>query len=1169
MLKNIRLHLEKDDKKQALLDEALAKKIVETRKNNINAFQRNIPSLLPYFNAPKLKNYSLFNNKYGETNIVDYGVGRILYGFHPTAEIDQQVLQALHSSPFIDLSQTEKKQTFIEQNEGTLDFRTLQSFKIEQDQRSLPDELECLVVLGCGLGLHIKPLLESRKIKNLIIYEPEIQYFQCSIMSTSWQDIFDVAKKQGTTLFLQLKKDGRDLLDDINELKEHASISSFHIYKHYNQQIFDSIYQDLIERDWIKIYNNGFTITPVNSYLEYIPNWTPKIDLAKQVPISSHSRRLANNLKAFKKYFPDIYLKYKDYKPNIWLPIKSPAGEINILKQKGLYTWYGESPKEDCILNFENFNEQPNKDGLVLGYDGIKLAHYIHYQFVNETQELLREANEDVAELPETVASIIMFGLGVGYQLEKLLSEHTVEKIFICEPNPDFFYASLFAIDWQAILEKVEASDGRIYLNVGDDGTHLFNDLLTQFHSIGPYILNNTYFYQSYYNASLNSAIAQLREQLRVVIAMGEYFDHAYYGIEHTKEGFRRNIPVLTKDPQDKLTYDDKEVPVFIVGNGPSLDLSIEVIKEWQGQAIVISCGTALQALHHHGITPDFHGEIEQNRVTHEFPVLIDDLEYLKKITLVSCNGIHPDTCELYKDVLVAFKEGESSSISALSVLGRQHYEVLQHAYPTVSNFVSNLISIIGFNHIYFMGVDLGFIDIKHHHSKSSGYYQADGKENTEFSKGNNTSLIVPGNFRPTVNTKYEFKLSRQVIETVTHQKSKHQTFYNCSDGAKISGTTPLKIDNLLILTPPSQKQCTIKKLKSTVFSKQFGSDFIEKFENKFSHSILMNELNVLQKLLEQEITTTEQTNDLINKQKKMLFTSYKSGQSLLFYYLYGTLNYANAMLIKISQNKKESSETFGQTQKALALFRNTVAKIKKTIDNTYPQNYDTSSFKAGVRELVGLQKVTEGRSLLVITDDHIFMDQTKRVLADEYPFIESIRFMTGSESTTYKKQPDYVIYCRVNSISPKIIEGKYCTLVVTDTLGDPVLKNKKICYFLSFNIQDENIICDVFFEASTAIKACLSEHNCNVILPKYFASNETIFSNEAVPNLYKKYVAYEYPFYLCLYENLAPREIIPTPASRSRGKKMIENINMSHLKYVMSPEELNKTKDKHLKLLT
>ena len=41
----------------------------------------------------------------------------------------------------------------------------------------------------------------------------------------------------------------------------------------------------------------------------------------------------------------------------------------------------------------------------------------------------------------------------------------------------------------------------------------------------------------------------------------------------------------------------------------------------------------------------------------------------------------------------------------------------------------------------------LGFVDLKHHHSKSSGYYNDDGEESFSYGTKNNTSLVVPGNF--------------------------------------------------------------------------------------------------------------------------------------------------------------------------------------------------------------------------------------------------------------------------------------------------------------------------------------------------------------------------------------------------------------------------------------
>jgi hypothetical protein len=1146
MLKNIRLHIEKDEQKQAELDEKLAVHILTTHNSNLNTFQRNIPYLLPYVKNTDLANHSIFINKYGENNIVDYGMGRTFYGFHPEEEVLEQLSRIEQHCPVV-VFQTPAS-NHEEDSVTALSIEQLVSVKLRNQQPPMPFEIECLVVFGCGLGIHLSHLLKRHKIKNLLIYEPELQYFQCSIMTTSWQDIFTLAKEHNTAIFLQLEKDGRDLIKDANELVEHCAISSFHIYKHYNHQVFDSLYKDLTERSWNEIENSGFKLKSKESYLDFVPSWTPNIDLANHSLLGAPNDKLANNLEAFKQFFPDIYNEYKYYTPKKWLPIANSEGEVNLIKIDSLHSWYGVSPKDDCTLNFESFNEQPNKDGLALGYNGTKLAHYIHYQFVKETEELLKQAEEEVGALPSNVPSIIMFGLGVGYQLEKLLDEHTVEKLFICEPNPDFFYASLFAIDWQVIFETVEESETRIYLNIGDDGTNLFRDLLSQFYAIGPYILNSTYFYQSYYNASLNSAISQLREQLQVVISMGEYFDHAYYGIAHTKEGMRRKIPVLAANPASKLNYDDKEVPIFIVGNGPSLDSSIDAIKEWQGQAIVISCGTALQALHRHGITPDFHAEIEQNRSTFDWAVLIGDSDYLKNITLISCNGIHPDTCDLYKDVMIAFKEGESSTVSALNVLGRKNFTALLNAFPTVSNFAIDLFSTIGFTSIYLIGVDLGFVDVKHHHSKSSGYYQENGDETYDYSDSANTSLIVPGNFRPKVNTKHEFKVSRQVIEQVTSAKPKGQEFYNCSDGAKISGTLPIRPDGLLIMATEQQKAQIVEKLKTLIFSTEQLGNYVEKFEKQFSHDLLIEELNSFQTLLEREVTGKQDIENIINKQKEMLFASYKKGNSLLFYYLYGTVNYANAVLTKLhyktSSNELALQKGFGQAkEKWLA----TLCQIKQVISAKEPEDFDISSFTLLKREAKSLEMNHQQISLLIVTKSYEFKCVVLWTLKKAFPWLINYKILTPQELELDDSCYDFVLYDNVE-IRPDYPKGKSSTLLIANSLLPENIDLDGVTTLYMEVLKSEHIIYNSLFAAGISLKACLSGHKCSFILPKYWTCQPDDLENKNILLNMNNYLALEFKQYFCFYRNDSSTKCLVLPLNGSRGKRIFETVKMKNL---------------------
>jgi len=990
------MHLETDEEQQKKLEQQLSENIRNNHSRNATAFAKHIPSLLADVQNVTTQNIAIFANKNAEYNIVDYGAGRTVYGLNPKAEVFNQFKIITRHMPFISLQLQSSRHLENEKRLGS-ELTQLSSFKKHIGFDPLPNEINVLVVFGLGLGYHILELVEQYQIKHLVIYEPERQYFQCSILANNWQTILQTMESKGTAVYFQLEKDGRDLVNNIEELSSHFPVDGFYFYKHYNHPVFDAIDYALKHKTWAQIKSDGFNYSIANNPNLYLPIWSESIDIEHFQSTSTQSAKFQNNLKAFEKYFPDIYKEFKQYQPQDWLPVFGENGEINLIQKSSLISFNGESPKQDASINYEHFKNYPNKDGLVLGYTGTKLKKYLHYQFVAETEKLLKDVDEEAGQLPDTVKSLIMFGIGPGYQLETLFEQKNVEKLFLCEPNRDFFYASLFAIDWQSILTKADQNDFRIYINIGDDGSNLFRDLLSQFYSIGPYILASTYFYQGYYNANLVQAIAQLREQLQIVISMGEYYDHARYGIAHTTETIARGYPLLEKNPQQRLTWKHKEVPVFIVGNGPSLDYAIEEIKTWQGQAIVVSCGTALMPLYKNGIVPDFHAEIEQNRSTFDWICRVGDFDYLKQISLISCNGIHPDTCNLFKDVYVAFKEGESSTISALNILGRQNYEELKFAFPTVSNFTLNIFSKIGFNQLYLFGVDLGFADREKHHSKQSGYYNEDGKEAYDYREKNNTSIIVPGNLRKTVFTKHEFKVSKEILEQTL--RTRKVDCFNTSDGARIAGTTPLAIDNILLVNSPNDKQAALEVVKTSVFKpahefKQYSENFNAKYQQKH----LEFELNGLIELVKQPINSAADLELLINKQKDMLFASYSHGKSLLFYLLYGTMNYANSVLSKLINQVNIELESLNTARVYWLDFLTTCIEQS----NITLSDYDITSSMANHRERLFLSKLESGnwrirhsfgpefgeaikviKTSLVLTDIREFKNSSEHYLCD------------------------------------------------------------------------------------------------------------------------------------------------------------------------------------------
>ncbi|QGX61024.1 6-hydroxymethylpterin diphosphokinase MptE-like protein [Alteromonas mediterranea] len=925
MLNQIQLHIHENEEKQLEVEEKFSKEIHSRQKNGIEAFRRYIPSLLPTLTRHNNKTSTVFCNKHGEVNIIDYLSGQVVYGEFPALEVAEHLKR----------SEPEANTIFFSK-----------------------DHLHnAVIVLGLGLGLHIESLVYSRKYKYIIVYEPSLDHLTCSASAIDWRSVLNFAQQHGISLFLQIGQNGRTLYKDIQELRENLPLDSICLYKHFNSPTFDHIQEIWQKGDWHKFEKQNISNSLTYDVVNYIPPWTLLNSENEWLSSKLCFKTKERNLKALEKFFPTLFDEYKDYVPQGWSPVADSNGQINICRLGTEALFYSENPKDECERSFEQFRHHPHKDGLLLGYKGTKLRNYLHYRMVADCQSILESVEDVKGELPEKLRALIVMGLGNGYTLNSLTERHKVDKLFICEPNRDFFYASLFCVNWSAIFEEFDQSERRIYLNIGDDGSNLTDDLLIQFQSIGPYVLANTYFYQGYYNEGLVRAISQLREQLQVIIAMGDYFDNAKYGLSHTIDSITSDVPFLRNTFPSLVNDATRNVPIFVVGNGPSLDNLLPYLKQEREKAIVISCGTALQSLYKNNIVPDFHAEIEMNRATHDWAVRIGDKAYLKEIVLLSCNGIHPDTRNLYKSTLLAFKQGEASTVALMEAYGKHDFKLLEHAYPTVSNFVIDLVASLGLQQVYLLGIDLGFVSEKYHHSKSSGYYLENGQELYAYSDTNNTSVVVPGNLRPWVSTKFEFKVSKSVIEQRI-AKSKAD-FYNLNDGARIVGASPLKPENLLILSTPSQKDALVASVCDQAFKPLDKARLTDGLTQRFSKPALLEEFDSLITLCdENDVDSHSSLEAFIDLQREFIVSSLFRKKSQLFFLLNGTLNYINSVMSKLLDIQDEAllCDTANQLK---SLWKRYVQDMQRIMDLDELGSDGSGSFYA-LRRKVYIQKYAE-----------------------------------------------------------------------------------------------------------------------------------------------------------------------------------------------------------------
>ncbi|AXT37687.1 DUF115 domain-containing protein [Alteromonas sp. BL110] len=942
MLKAIKFYLLDDEEQQTSLEVESAYVIKKNKEKSLIAFKRVMPVICAQLMQSRSTSTSVFINKNKELDIVDFNSGKVLYGDQVTANIHKHV-DAFLRSPWV-----------------------LNKDGFSQQAYPLDDNADVLVALGLGLGIHLLDIVRETNFKSIILYEPNFEYTHCSLYTGVWPEIFKVAAEKGTAIYFQSQRDGSSVLEDLSELKQVSPFTSVYFYQHYHSMSFDSVMKSLSELTIDSVQKRLFSFPSLQPFDDYLVPWSPIVTKSHWDKSQLSRDTFDKNIASFSKYYPDIAHEFKDYVPLKWEPRANQRGEVNLFHIETSTPLHGESPKRESERAYEAFVRQPNRDNLILGYAGGKLIHYSHHKMVRRIQEHLAGMEEEEGELPETVKSMLLFGMGAGYQLEALSESRDIEKLFVCEPNRDYFFASLYAIDWAAILNKVEEKRHRIYLNIGDDGSNLVRDLLSQFHSIGTHIIANTYLSLGYDNEVLLPAVDKLREDLRLIVAMGEYFEHSRFGTTHTKWAVENNIGFYRKAGVPALGKSLSDVAVFIVGNGPSLDSLMPLLKEEREHAIVISCGTALQAMYSNGIVPDFHAEVESNRATFDWASRIGDKAYLKQINFISCNGVHPDTADLYKNTYLAFKEGESSTVFMKELFPELDLPFLHFSYPTVSNFVINYVLELGFKQVYLFGVDLGMVDVKHHHSKSSGYYKKDGDELFNHAERTDTSLVVPGNLRPYVNTKFEFNMSKSVIEKTLAAFSDADV-YNLNDGAKIVGSPPLEQDALIITNSLEDKQAAMNWIQNKAHAPIPATEFQKRFAQRFNHDALIEDITNFKALSEREFNGREDIDKLVFDQRKFLVEAYLRKCSILFFYFNGTSNYINSIFSKLTHFKND--ELVMEKFEAIRECWHNFLDDALTSISMYPDAFDTVSSFTRERQEIALQEFIERESVAFVSE--------------------------------------------------------------------------------------------------------------------------------------------------------------------------------------------------------
>lgn len=630
------------------------------------------------------------------------------------------------------------------------------------------------------------------------------------------------------------------------------------------------------------------------------------------------------NIAFFASKAPRVAETYENYTPSKVKLQLSDEGYLNLfnitLNNKPVYAYDPQQFCQDYVDEYAklpNFYRVKNVKPRTLDRDNI-----VFMSTICQCLELLENQPTRLREkgLEDTTDTVLLNGIGLGYLIPQLLEKTDIRNLIVIEPHKDIFYASMHILDWEQVYENFEQPGYSIKLIVGESTNSTVHLLWQHFNRIGMHHALNTFAIDHLSSKEMSDITSTFFERLGTTFLALGYFDDEQMGLAHTIENWRQQIPPLREHAL--LTKDHVDLPVFVIGNGPSLDHAKDFLIENQNKAIIISCGTTSGSLKRMGIKPDFHVEQERNLSIYEWLTASTDDEFRQDIILLALNTVHPEIFKLFETRGMAMKQNDlGTHFFSKYIPDNQHTIRLGNCNPTVTNAGMAFAAALGFTEVYLFGVDLGYTDGRHHSSESIHYSfnDTDAKELKFRQHDDDENLTQPGNFGKNVVTDKIFMGSRISFEAVL-KTNQQITCYNVGDGLFIEHTKPVHAGEIKLDYEIENKRATAKD----IFDRNFYIDGLEPIESSqkikelFQPAILA--LGAMESLFHTKQDNWEKALLLLDQQHQVLLQLGLNQKSQYAYTLLKgsivSFNIQFGKALHLGENREESLELYNSIRK-------------------------------------------------------------------------------------------------------------------------------------------------------------------------------------------------------------------------------------------------------------
>jgi len=594
------------------------------------------------------------------------------------------------------------------------------------------------------------------------------------------------------------------------------------------------------------------------------------------------------NMVFLKQNLPAIYQYYQGYTPKKVQLAIDDHGFVNLATNNQFI--YQEDPKEASLKQVNMFLQNPPSLDFEVAITEEEHYTYQHERVLNglfiKRREQLKGHAPYVLSPGGQINFIAFMGSGLGHHIEALFEQYSIRSLFLFEPEPDVFFATLHSVDIASWFESCQHLGGELTIKIGGVEEEFINDIYHYFKREGFFNLVQMYLYRHYMSDKTTDAFKRMNELAYRYKAGWGFCEDEIIGISHTLANIsENNAPILLNNVK-KMT---SQIPVFIIGNGPSLTDNIEFIKQNQQRVIIISSGTSLKPLLDNGIKPDIHVEQERPKFIYQWIKKVGHENTLKEIPLICLNTVYPGILSLFKQPYIAMKSGDAGATFINEYISDKYADLL-YCNPTVTNASTATAIAMGFERLYLFGLDYGFKSKEMHHAKGSAY--DDVKSFTL-----NNELTVPDNFGGEINTTRIFDFSRGVLEMLLG-KSQHVKCFNMSNGAKIKHADYRQVEQLAAFDIIPDKQVVVDQYLTNSFNNNYviSHDLLTEF--KGIYPTFKRYITTLCDCLE-GVNNKNQLTDAFSFQYKFVNNIQADRDKKLFHKFFnGSLNYLQASIM-------------------------------------------------------------------------------------------------------------------------------------------------------------------------------------------------------------------------------------------------------------------------------